>query len=176
MRFDNFKFKQIVLYIINKINKQELGNVKLNIILWFSDLEKCKNEAYTITGETYIKQNYGPVAKHLPSVLRELEKIDKAITIERETPDSMLLYTPVKKADTRQFKDDIKYIDEVIDRFCKMKAEDISELTHTKIWENLNIGEVIPVDVEALEYFVDNETKDSDIQWYNENNNLKDVG
>ena len=88
----------------------------------------------------------------------------------------MLLYTPVKKADTRQFKDDIKYIDEVIDRFGKMKAEDISELTHTKIWESLNIGEVIPVDVEALEYFVDNETKDSDIQWDNENNNLKDVG
>ena len=27
MRFENFKFKQIVLYIINKINKQELGNV-----------------------------------------------------------------------------------------------------------------------------------------------------
>ena len=158
MRFENFKFKQIVLYIINKINKQELGNVKLNKILWFSDLEKCKN------------------AKHLPSVLRELEKIDKAITIERETPDSMLLYTPVKKADTRQFKDDIKYIDEVIDRFRKMKTKDISELTHTKIWESLNIGEVIPVDVEALEYFVDNETKDSDIQWDNENNNLKDVG
>lgn len=165
MRFDNFKFKQIVLYIINKINKQELGNVKLNKILWFSDLEKCKNEAYTITGETYIKQNYGPVAKHLPSILRELEKIDKAITIERETPDSMLLYTPVKKADTNLFKNDIKYIDETIEKLRHMKSKDISKLTHTKLWESLNIGEVMPVDVEALEYFVDNETKDSDIQW-----------
>ena len=176
MRFDNFKFKQIVLYIINKINKQELGNVKLNKILWFSDLEKCKNEAYTITGETYIKQNYGPVAKHLQSILRELEKIDKAITIERETPDSMLLYTPVKKADTNLFKNDIKYIDETIEKLRHMKSKDISKLTHTKLWESLNIGEVMPVDVEALEYFVDNETKDSDIQWDNENNNLKDVG
>ena len=162
MRFDNFKFKQIVLYIINKINKQELGNVKLNIILWFSDLEKCKNEAYTITGETYIKQNYGPVAKHLPSVLRELEKIDKAITIERETPDSMLLYTPVKKADTRQFKDDIKYIDEVIDRFRKMKAEDISELTHTSLWEKLNNGDIMPVEVAASEKYINN---DYPMQW-----------
>lgn len=176
MRFDNFKFKQIVLYIINKINKQELGNVKLNKILWFSDLEKCKNEAYTITGETYIKQNYGPVAKHLPSILRELEKIDKAITIERETPDSMLLYTPVKKADTNLFKNDIKYIDETIEKLRHMKSKDISKLTHTKLWESLNIGEVMPVDVEALEYFVDNETKDSDIQWEKENNNLKNVG
>ena len=34
----------------------------------------------------------------------------------------------------------------------------------------------MPVDVEALEYFVDNETKDSDIQWKKENNNLKNVG
>ena len=162
MRFDKFKFKQIVLYIINKINKQELGNVKLNKILWFSDLEKCKNEAYTITGETYIKQNYGPAAKHLPSVLRELEKIDKAITIERETPDSMLLYTPVKKADTRQFKDDIKYIDEVIDRFRKMKAEDISELTHTSLWEKLNNGDIMPVEVAASEKYINN---DYPMQW-----------
>ena len=155
------------MYIINKINKQELGNVKLNKILWFSDLEKCKNEAYTITGETYIKQNYGPVAKHLPSILRELEKIDKAITIERETPDSML---------TNLFKNDIKYIDETIEKLRHMKSKDISKLTHTKLWESLNIGEVMPVDVEALEYFVDNETKDSDIQWEKENNNLKNVG
>ena len=161
---------------MNYNNKQELGNVKLNKILWFSDLEKCKNEAYTITGETYIKQNYGPVAKHLPSILRELEKIDKAITIERETPDSMLLYTPVKKADTNLFKNDIKYIDETIEKLRHMKSKDISKLTHTKLWESLNIGEVMPVDVEALEYFVDNETKDSDIQWEKENNNLKNVG
>ena len=176
MNYNKYTFKQIVLYIINKINKQELGNVKLNKILWFSDLEKCKNEAYTITGETYIKQNYGPVVKHLPSILRELEKIDKAITIERETPDSMLLYTPVKKADTNLFKNDIKYIDETIEKLRHMKSKDISKLTHTKLWESLNIGEVMPVDVEALEYFVDNETKDSDIQWEKENNNLKNVG
>ena len=54
MNYNKYTFKQIVLYIINKINKQELGNVKLNKILWFSDLEKCKNEAYTITGKTFI--------------------------------------------------------------------------------------------------------------------------
>ena len=176
MNYNKYTFKQIVLYIINKINKQELGNVKLNKILWFSDLEKCKNEAYTITGETYIKQNYGPASKHLPSILRELEKIDKAIIIERETPDSMLLYTPVKKADTYLFQNDIKYIDETIEKLRHMKSKDINKLTHTKLWESLNVGEVMPVDVEALEYFIDNETKDSDIQWERENNNLKNAG
>lgn len=88
----------------------------------------------------------------------------------------MLLYTPVKKADTNLFKNDIKYIDETIEKLRHMKSKDISKLTHTKLWESLNIGEVMPVDVEALEYFVDNETKDSDIQWEKENNNLKNVG
>ncbi len=167
MRFDYFKFKQIVLYIINNINKKRLGNVKLNKILWFADLEKCKdsNYGYSITGETYIRQSYGPVAKHLPHILKELEKYDKAITIERETPDSMILYTPVKKADVSKFQDDIKYIDDVIDRFKKMKARDISELTHTALWQSLSNGEEMPVEVEALEYYVDTKTKDEDISW-----------
>ena len=162
MRFDKFKFKQIVLYIINNINKKRLGNVKLNKILWFSDLEKCNDDGCSITGETYIKQNYGPVAKHLPSVLRELELVDKAITIERETPDSMILYTPVKKADTRQFQDDIKYIDEAIEKFRKMKSKDISELTHTALWEKLNNGDIMPVEVAASEKYINN---DYPMQW-----------
>lgn len=117
MKFDQYKFKQIVLYIINKINKKQLGNVKLNKILWFADLAKCDNTGYSITGEKYIRQNYGPVATHLPQALEELEREDKAITIERETPDTMILYTPVKKADILTFKDDIVYIDEVIEKF-----------------------------------------------------------
>ena len=58
MKFDQYKFKQIVLYIINKINKKQLGNVKLNKILWFADLAKCDNTGYSITGEKYIRQNY----------------------------------------------------------------------------------------------------------------------
>lgn len=162
MRFDYFKFKQIVLYIINNINKKRLGNVKLNKILWFSDLAKCENDGYSITGETYIRQNYGPVASHLPNILEELEKDDKAITIERETPDSMILYTPVKKADVSKFQDDIKYIDEVIERFRKMKAKDISELTHTALWKKLNNGDIMPVEVAASEKFINN---DYPMQW-----------
>lgn len=162
MRFDYFKFKQIVLYIINNINKKRLGNVKLNKILWFSDIEKCNDEGCSITGETYIRQNYGPVASHLPQILEELEQIDKAITIERETPDSMILYTPVKNADTRQFQDDIKYIDEVIKRFRTIKAKEISELTHTALWKKLNNGDIMPVEVAASEKYIDN---DYPVQW-----------
>ena len=156
MKFDQYKFKQIVLYIINKINKKQLGNVKLNKILWFADLAKCDNTGYSITGEKYIRQNYGPVATHLPKVLEELEKEDKAITIERETPDTMILYTPVKKADISTFKDDIIYIDEVIEKFKKMKSNKISELTHTKLWQSLNNGDEMPVEVASSEKYVDN--------------------
>lgn len=162
MGFDKYKFKEIVLYIINKINKQNLGNVKLNKILWFSDLAKCDDTGCSITGETYMRQSYGPVAKHLPSVLKELEKVDKAITVEREDPDSMLLYTPIKEADISKFQDDIKYIDDVIDKFKNMKAKEISELSHTKLWKALNNGEEMPVEVASSEKLVNN---DIAIEW-----------
>ncbi len=95
-------------------------------------------------------------------MLEELEKEDKAITIERETPDTMILYTPVKNADISTFKDDIIYIDEVIEKFKKMKSNKISELTHTKLWQSLNNGDEMPVEVASSEKYVDNNI---DIKW-----------
>ena len=70
--------------------------------------------------------------------------------------------TPVKNADISTFKDDIIYIDEVIEKFKKMKSNKISELTHTKLWQSLNNGDEMPVEVASSEKYVDNNI---DIKW-----------
>lgn len=160
--FDEKRFNQIVLYIINQINGSQLGNVKLNKILWFSDLEKCRLTSDTITGETYIRQDYGPVSKHLSNALNELKK-NHSLRIERQDPESMWIYTPLKSTDIQFLSDDDKnIIDSQIKRLRDMRSSDISNMTHTLIWESLKNNDEIPVDAVAMEQFIN---YDTDIDW-----------
>ena len=96
MKFNKDNFKQIVLYIINKISGSELGKTKLHKILVLSDLEKYVKLNDTITGEIYIRNYYGPTSKHLQEILDELEN-ERAIKVNRIDDDSMWLFYPEKQ-------------------------------------------------------------------------------
>ena len=53
----------------------KLGTVKLNKILWFSDVESLDKYGKTISGELeYTAQDHGPVITTIPSIMSELKK------------------------------------------------------------------------------------------------------
>lgn len=164
-KYNKEKFKQIVLYIINKINNKELGSVKLNKILWFADLEKYMDTDDTITGGKYAKQALGPVSKHLVSALKALEREQK-ITITQEFPnESMYLYEALENADTSEFKDDIKYLDKTIKKLRKLKAAEVSEMTHTAYWRALENGDEMLISMAETERMMNNDIDYNSIQW-----------
>src|ERR1700733_4521543 len=68
--FNRSKFKELVLYLSQRSAGDEgFGAVKLNKLLYRSDFEAYRLLGRPITGETYIKQEFGPVAADLPIVL-----------------------------------------------------------------------------------------------------------
>jgi uncharacterized phage-associated protein len=71
-QFDREKFKEAILLIASHCPTAELGNVKLHKILYFSDMLFYLHEGRPITGAEYIKQKFGPVAKHLTATVNEL--------------------------------------------------------------------------------------------------------
>lgn len=153
---DKEKFSQVVLYILNKINGSQLGSVKLNKILWFADVKMVELGKEQITGDTYIRKDYGPVSKHLNYILRTLAS-ERSIKIERENPDSMWLYTPLKDADINAIKEDEKsIIDKYIEDFRCMVPSDISNMTHTPYWQNLNNNDKMFVEIAAIERMKNN--------------------
>ena len=161
-KFSKREFEQIVLYIINQINGKELGKVKLNKILWFSDLEKYMETGSTITNCRYCRQNHGPISRSLDTSVNALE-INGCISRDRENDESMWLYTPIKQADISFLKDEDKIIiDKQIERIRPMKAKDISAETHTATWEALENGAEMPVSLVAMEKLVNN---DIDVKW-----------
>ncbi len=69
------KFKEMVLYFSMRsaeLEDEGFGMVKLNKLLYRADFEAYRTLGSAITGETYERQEFGPVARDLPIVLDEL--------------------------------------------------------------------------------------------------------
>lgn len=167
--FDQAKFTELVHYICHKSDHDKLGAVKLNKILWFSDVLNFLGWGASITGETYIKRQRGPVPGH---VLQTLEKLrnEGALSIA-EKP--MYGYTKrefvsLKEPNIDFFKaHEISLIDEVIETITNNHtATSISELTHDDIWEMAEIGEAIPYETIMVANL--GEIDENDIAWANE--------
>lgn len=74
-QFDRGKFKEMVLYFAVRaaeVGDGGFGMVKLNKLLYRADFEAFRTLGQPITGETYERQDYGPVARDLPIILDEL--------------------------------------------------------------------------------------------------------
>lgn len=73
--FDRGKFKEMVIYFAERsaqLNDDGFGMVKLNKLLYRADFEAYRTLGRAITGETYERQEFGPVARDLLIVLDEL--------------------------------------------------------------------------------------------------------
>ena len=74
-QFNKGKFKEMVLYFAVRsaeARDEGFGMVKLNKLLYRADFEAYRTLGQSITGETYERQEFGPVARDLPIVLDEL--------------------------------------------------------------------------------------------------------
>jgi uncharacterized phage-associated protein len=75
IEFNRSKFKELVVYLAQVSTRERdegFGMVKLNKLLYRADFEAFRLLGHAITGETYEKQEFGPVARSLPLVLDEL--------------------------------------------------------------------------------------------------------
>ncbi len=141
------KLNTAVHYIISRCQPDELGATKLNKILWYSDIACYERTGSSITGDEYVKRQFGPVPKHTPTALRELEEAGAVVSRDvhyygREKREFWSLREP----DISAFDaNTIALIDQMIDWICTdHTARTISDETHDLLWESAEMGEVIP--------------------------------
>src|SRR5438445_488262 len=72
MQFNRAKFKDVILYTCHKCDSSKLGAVKLNKVLYFSDMIRYAWTGGPVTGATYRKRKHGPTTDSLLPALREL--------------------------------------------------------------------------------------------------------
>lgn len=146
-----------------------LDATKLNKILWYTDLIAYLKTGKQITGETYVKQRYGPVPKHIPAVIGELE--EKRDLVVKEVPfvgKKKRQYIALTEPDISMFSpEEVNIVDSVMDVVCHRRtASSIGLASHDVIWKLAEIGEEIPMyAVLASEL---GEVTEKDIRWAQE--------
>ena len=166
---DRGKLKALVHYVIARCEDPNmLGSIKLNKVLWVSDLSAYVRWGQPITGEHYVKQQFGPVASTV-GILQELQAEKKIVVRERQVfggtkTDYIALADP---AITQFSADEISIVDKAIDFVClQHTAMSISDRTHDLIWELAEIGEQIPYEAMWASR-LDGVTKE-DVKWAQE--------
>lgn len=147
-QFNRTKFKALVLYIIwRAAESRDFGATKLNKVLWFSDARSFEAYGKSITGETYVRQKFGPVPRHIMPVLSDLQQDDLIeVSTERYFDFEVTRYMTHQPADTSMFSTDELGL---VDWWIKHISEDhtatsISEKSHDYAWKIAKLGEELP--------------------------------
>lgn len=169
MQLDWKKFLSTIHYVCHKATDPSvLGAVKLNKVLWYSDVIRYQVAGTPITGETYVKRQHGPVPLHIPRAVEEL--VSRGV-IARGKVDHFghkkNEYISLLDPDLSIFSaEEISIIDEAFEHVClNHTAKSISEETHGVIWRLAAMGEAMPYStVFASE---EGEIDENDLAWAN---------
>lgn len=165
MQFDRQKFKDLVHLICASSDPSKLGAVKLHKALYFSDMLHYAQHRRPITGETYRKQKFGPIAQHLWEALAQLKREGKIEVRSTEFYGYLKKeFIPNQSPDSSRFSsEELELVTDVIGTVCDFTAKQISDFTHNQIWEAADMGEEIPY--HTVFQMFPNEVTESDIAW-----------
>ena len=142
------KFKQIFLYIINKIgSRPNVGQVVLYKLLYFIDFDYYELFEEQIMGLKYIKNDFGPTPVSFAKVIKQMEKDGLLEEVKTKRFDyNMTKYLPLVEADLSNITaKEIKFIDDEIEKHGFKSAMELTNLSHKDIpWIGTKTKEIIP--------------------------------
>jgi len=147
--FNREKFKDAMHHVIAAAGDHPgFGAIKLYKVLWFSDAKTFQRSGAPITGEEYIRRQFGPVPKHGLEVRSELEREGRIkVWDDRYYDRTVTRFKSRQPAITNRLSHDeiltldywAKHIDE------DHTSSSISDESHDYAWEIAKMGEVIPM-------------------------------
>jgi hypothetical protein len=148
MQFDRDKLKALLHYVVWRAgDKDDFGATKLYKVLWFSDARSYVLFGEPITGESYVREKFGPMPRHALLIIQELAD-DSAIHVWNDTYFNLpirrfhsLRLPDMLSLDTRQREIVEYWIKHIADEHT---ATSISEESHDYAWEIAKLGEELP--------------------------------
>lgn len=123
---DKNKYKNLILYLLERANDANLGKKKLFKLLYFIDFDYYERHGKSITGETYVVHQYGPVPMRGEALLSEMATREIVKKIKVSPPYVQHRFIPQVKADLTLFNaEELKHIEGVIERFTDCNGAEI---------------------------------------------------
>jgi len=153
-RKDLDKFKQVLLYVLNKAGaKPNFGETVLHKLLYFIDFDYYEKFEENLMGATYIKNYHGPTAVELGAILKEMQKQGEIEAVKSKYfTYSQKKYLPRKRPDLDKLSArEIEHIDNVLARLSEKNANEIEKYSHEDIpWKSAQDGK--PLSYESVFY------------------------
>ena len=130
------KFKEVFLYIINKIGaRANVGQTVLYKLLYFIDFDYYEKYEEQLIGARYIKNTYGPTPVAFAKIVREMQANgDCEEVVTDYFKHDQRKYLPHREANLECLSArEIKHIDEVIKKYGDKSAKELSSLTHKDV-------------------------------------------
>jgi transcriptional regulator with XRE-family HTH domain len=141
------KFKEVLLYILNKVgSKPNIGETVIYKLLYFIDFDFYEKYEDQLIGATYMKNQYGPTPVEFAKIIEQMIKkgeIEKVKSDYFNYPQTK--YLPRNKPDITKLKTtEIEVIDDVLNRLSEMNASQLSAYSHGDVpWLATADGQVI---------------------------------
>lgn len=138
------KFKQVLLYILNKAgSKPNVGETVLHKLLYFIDFDYYEKYEQNLMGATYIKNHHGPTSVELGLILADMQKNGELEAVKSKYfTYSQKKYLPLKRPNLDALSArEIEHIDGVLARLSDKNAGEIEMYSHEDIpWKSAQDG------------------------------------
>lgn len=127
------KFKQTLLYILNKVgSRPNVGQTAIYKLLYFIDFDYYEKFEEQFIGATYIKNTFGPTPISFSKIVKELEKSGQLVEVKsKHFGYDQTKYIATIEADVTVLSGlELKHIDDEIERLGHLSARDLSDLSH----------------------------------------------
>jgi hypothetical protein len=151
----NAKLKELVLYISARMaGDKSSGSIKRNKALAFADFSHYAKHGKSITGATYLKQQFGPAPRGVKRLEQELCDNDEAaqVIVQDGTRVQKMLF-PKREADLDGFTGaEIASVADALDLLERMTGMEASDLSHEEMlgWKYAREREEIPYETVFL--------------------------
>lgn len=130
------KFKEVLLYILGKVGaKPNVGETVLYKLLYFIDFNYYEKYEEQLIGATYIKNHHGPTPIEFQSIVNEMiENKEIEVVKSKYFQHLQKKYLPHREPELSGFNaNEIKVIDDVLQKLSSMNAATISEYSHQDV-------------------------------------------
>lgn len=141
------KFREVLLYVLEKVGaKPNIGETVLYKLLYFIDFDFYEKFEEQLIGATYIKNHYGPTPVEFRAVMQDMIRKGELAPVQGkyfQYPQKK--YLPLRKPHLSSFSgDEIRHIDEVLQRLSDKSAKDLSDYSHGDVpWKVQKQGEAL---------------------------------
>ena len=144
------KFKQVFLYILNKVGaKPNIGQTVLYKLLYFIDFDYYELYEEQLMGLKYIKNTFGPTPVDFAKIVKEMEESKEVEEVRTKYYDKeMTKYLPLVEPDlTCLSARELEHINKTLLRLSDKTATELSEYSHKDIpWIGTDYKKLIDYD------------------------------